>query len=116
MRRFISFAALTGLALFAAGCTQEQQLEEAQEELTEERVETAEAAEEATQDGTVTPAERSEIREEQGEIGAARGLQPGRDARGSEAAGEGHAHGYIAARGRPNVSSRPAMRLRFWIA
>ena len=60
------------LALLA-GCTAEQQLEDARKELAEERAETIEAAESAQADGVVTDDEREEVREELGETAAAQG-------------------------------------------
>ncbi|HEX6986735.1 MAG TPA: hypothetical protein VF170_15250 [Planctomycetaceae bacterium] len=71
--RFYHLLMFFGLALFAAGCSQEQQLENAQEDLAEERAETAEAAREAQADGVVTPDEQEEVTEEQGETAAAAG-------------------------------------------
>jgi hypothetical protein len=58
---------LLGLGAFMLGCTAESRLENAQEEMQEQRTETAETINEATQDGAITPGEQQEIREEQGE-------------------------------------------------
>jgi hypothetical protein len=73
MKRLASMLVLLGLGAFMLGCTAESRLENAQEDLQEERIDTAETINEATQDGTVTPGEQQEIREEQGETVEAAG-------------------------------------------
>ena len=65
-----SLMILMSLGAISAGCSAEQQLDNAQEELREERLETAETVEEAVGDGIVTSDEREEIRDEQGETAA----------------------------------------------
>ena len=69
LRHFRLPSALLALGLFAAlpGCTDEQQLEDAREDLTEERGETAEEVIDAREDGIVTGDEAGEVREEVGE-------------------------------------------------
>lgn len=71
--RFHHFALFAGLALFAAGCSDEQQLENAQEGLADERAETAEATRDALKDGVVTSDEVEEVQEERGETAEAAG-------------------------------------------
>ncbi|REJ87785.1 MAG: hypothetical protein DWQ34_24385 [Planctomycetota bacterium] len=63
--------AVAGLSM--VGCTDAQQLEDAQSELAEEQNETAEVVDDAMQDGMVTDEEAEDITEEQGETVEAAG-------------------------------------------
>ncbi len=73
MKTLFTLLIAAGLLGVAAGCTDEQQLEQAQEDLVEERSETAEVVREAREDGVVTPDEREDLIEEQGDDAAAAG-------------------------------------------
>ena len=72
MTRLLYVLLLTAPAL-AAGCSDEAQLERAQEEFREERAETAEAVGEAQEDGVVTAKEHAEVAEERAETAEAAG-------------------------------------------
>ena len=63
MKTFIGITLALGLT-FVVGCTDEAQLENAQEELSEERQETREEVREAREDGIITEDEREEVAEE----------------------------------------------------
>lgn len=67
MRRLATFAVMAGLGLFSAGCSNETQLDRAQDELVEERIETNEAIRDAAEDGLITPSERADIIQEHAE-------------------------------------------------
>ncbi len=59
------------LGVFAIGCSQEQQYQDAQEDLREERVETQETINDALEDGAITPSEREDVMEERADdVGA----------------------------------------------
>ncbi len=67
MKKFATILVLLGLGAFTVGCSQEAQLENAQEDLSEERIETQESMNEAVQDGVVTGDEQEEVMEERAE-------------------------------------------------
>jgi len=73
MRKLSVLTLCAALSCFGVlGCTDAQQVEDAQEDLVEEQNETAEEIGDAMEDGLVTEDEAEEITEEQGEtIGAA---------------------------------------------
>ena len=73
MKTFFTLATLFSLSLFALGCSQAQQLEDAQEDLATEQVESAETEAAAGADGVVTGEEASEIQEQKGDEAAAAG-------------------------------------------
>ena len=66
-------ALFAGLLAVSAGCSDEAQLENAEQDFNEERVETAETVNEANADGIVTEDEGEEIAEERGETTEAAG-------------------------------------------
>lgn len=67
MKTLTTLAALFALGLFAVGCSPEDRLENAQENLAEERQETGEAIGGAMADGYVTPEQQKDIAEEKAE-------------------------------------------------
>ena len=66
-------AAAAVLALPLAGCTDASQLDDAAEDLQEERAETAEEMADAREDGIMDEDDAEDVREELGEDAAARG-------------------------------------------
>ena len=69
---FLAAAALT-LPLSLAGCSDADQLDDANDALIDERGETAEEAADAREDGVLDGEERDDLREEVGEDAAAAG-------------------------------------------
>lgn len=67
MRTTLAAFLALGLSAWAVGCTDEQQLENAREDLQEEQQETQETINEATEDGVVTEEDREDIAEEREE-------------------------------------------------
>lgn len=67
MKTFIAAMLTLSLGVFAVGCSQEAQYEDAQEDLQEERMETQETIRDATDDGVITPDEREDVVEERAE-------------------------------------------------
>ena len=67
MKTLAAIFSLATLSLFTVGCSDEAQLENAQEEFQEERVETQEEINEAGADGVVTAGEAEDVAEERAE-------------------------------------------------
>lgn len=65
--------AIASVRLFAIGCSDEQQLRNAESDLRKQEVETAETINKAKADGVVTSEEKAEIREKEGDEAEAAG-------------------------------------------
>lgn len=71
--KYAAYAMLLSLGLFTLGCTEREQLEDAQEDAVEERQDLDQAAGEAGADGVITGEEAEEITDEQGDVLEAEG-------------------------------------------